>query len=106
MAKREVSRGAAIGMLAVLFLVCIATCLTPGVMVSHDTQFHVLRIEGLANAIERGEWVPMLFPGAKYNYGYATPLFYGSSFLYIPALLTVAGVANIRSLHGCIPPES
>ena len=58
----------------------------------HDIAYHLLRIESLKIGIENGLpflRVNMLFFGGE---GYASSLFYPDLFLYLPALLRVAGV--------------
>ena len=42
----------------------------------HDTLFHVSRIEGMAQALKRGELFPGIYPLKNIEFGYASPLFY------------------------------
>lgn len=59
--------------------------------IEHDTFFHLSRIQGLAEAISRGDFLPALYPYKNNGFGYASSLFY-SDFLLIPsALLYLAG---------------
>ena len=44
--------------------------------VEHDTFFHLSRIQGLAEAISRGDLLPAIYPYKNNGYGYASPLFY------------------------------
>lgn len=57
-----------------------------------DGDVHILRIESLAKSIESGSMFPnRLNADCIYDHGYAFSLFYPDLFLYIPALLRVAG---------------
>lgn len=53
----------------------------------HDLPFHLSRILSLGKTLESGHiWSPIEYDMVN-DYGYASPLFYGQLFLYIPALL-------------------
>lgn len=57
-----------------------------------DTYYHVERIAFLADALEQGVHFPVRMQGTwLYGHGYATSLFYGDLFLYIPAFLCLTG---------------
>ena len=60
--------------------------------IGHDTFFHLSRIQGLAEAISRGDWFPAVYPYKNNGFGYASPLFYSDFFLVLPALLYNAGL--------------
>ena len=55
--------------------------------VEHDTFFHLSRIQGLAEAISRGDLLPAIYPYKNNGYGYASPLFYCDILVYPAALL-------------------
>lgn len=57
----------------------------------HDMLFHVNRIAGIADALDQGQFPVRIYPSAYSGYGYASSIFYGDIFLYIPALLRLAG---------------
>lgn len=61
------------------------------IYVGHDFTFHIARISQIAEGIKSGNWLVKIEPDMINGYGYATPLFYPQLFLYIPALLCVAG---------------
>lgn len=62
-----------------------------------DWLFHLLRIEGLKDALQSGQ-VPVRINPLFFNgYGYAVSLFYPDLFLYIPALLRLGGLNLIAS---------
>lgn len=57
----------------------------------HDLNFHLYRIEALKNALLGGQF-PARVPFSWCNgYGYATSIFYGELFLYVPAVLRMIG---------------
>lgn len=65
----------------------------------HDLEYHLLRIESLKEGILIGKpflKVNTLFFGGA---GYASSMFYGDLFMYIPALLRVLGLSIGASYH-------
>lgn len=56
-----------------------------------DTGFHLLRIEGIKEGLLAGQFPVRLQPNWLQGYGYATGIFYCDTYLYIPALLRMAG---------------
>jgi len=61
------------------------------VMQGHDIRFHLMRIEGLREGLLSGQFPVRIQPYWLDGYGYATSVFYGDLFLYVPALLRIAG---------------
>ena len=62
-----------------------------GIAPGHDFVYHFMRIEALANELRNGQfpvYMESLWIG---NYGYPAPLYYCDFFLYVPALLRLAG---------------
>lgn len=59
----------------------------------HDLLFHLLRIEGLKDGLLSGQFPVKIQPTQLNGYGYAASVFYGDLFLYIPALLRIAGLS-------------
>ena len=59
--------------------------------IEHDTFFHLSRIQGLAEAISRGDLMPAMYPFKNNGFGYASPLFYCDILLYPFALMYNAG---------------
>ena len=58
----------------------------------HDTLFHLSRIEGLSEALRRGDFLPALYPYKNNGFGYASPLFYCDILLTPFSLLYLAGL--------------
>lgn len=53
----------------------------------HDMNFHLTRILALAQSLSAGNIIEPIQTQMCNGYGYATPLFYGQLFLYLPAIL-------------------
>lgn len=66
-----------------LFLNYVVNC--------HDLDFHLIRIEGIKDAILSGQFPVRINPTFWNGYGYANSIFYGELSLYIPALLRIVG---------------
>lgn len=56
-----------------------------------DTDFHMGRIEGMAEAFREGQIPERLNPVFFEGYGYANPVFYGELFLVFPAIMRMTG---------------
>ncbi len=63
-------------------------------LMGHDTYFHLARIEGLARALESGQFPVRVHGGTINNYGYPNSLFYPELMLYLPAFLSILGVST------------
>nr|WP_308624452.1 6-pyruvoyl-tetrahydropterin synthase-related protein [uncultured Eisenbergiella sp.] len=57
----------------------------------HDLTFHLLRIEGIKDALRIGQFPVRIQPDWFRGYGYASSIFYGDIFLYIPAVIRLLG---------------
>lgn len=60
---------------------------------THDLRFHLTRIEGLKEGLLNGTFPVRVQPFWLNDHGYATSIFYGDIFLYIPAVLRIFGVS-------------
>lgn len=58
----------------------------------HDINFHLMRIEGLAEGLRMGQFPVKIQPAWYEGYGYGCSVFYGDIFLYVPALMRLFGV--------------
>lgn len=73
-------------------LIASLPLLTGGLIQGHDLQFHLNRIEGLAQGIAAGQFPVRIQPFWLDGRGYAVSVFYGELLLYFPALLRFFGV--------------
>ncbi len=71
----------------------------PYLMYGHDFQFHIARILGIAQAFREGMFPARLDLFSFNGYGYASPVFYPSLFLYFPALLEALGVTVVDAVN-------
>ena len=58
---------------------------------SHDLNFHLMRIEGMAQALANGQFPVRVQPGWLNDYGYPVSVMYGDILLYFPAVLRFIG---------------
>lgn len=56
-----------------------------------DLTYHLMRIEGVKDGLSSGFFPVRLEPEWLYGHGYANGIFYCNTFLYLPALLRLAG---------------
>lgn len=77
--------------LITVFIVCIPL-LSVGLPKGHSVYFHLLRIEGLKDGLLSGQFPVRINPLFFNGYGYGVPMFYPDVFLYLPAVLRIAGV--------------
>lgn len=63
----------------------------------HDLIFHVLRIEGIKEALLSGQFPSRIHPAHLRGYGYATGVMYPDLLLYFPAILRILGFDMINS---------
>lgn len=54
-----------------------------------DLMYHMLRIEGVKDAILNGEYPARIYTNFYHGYGYGSPLFYPDIFLVFPAILRI-----------------
>lgn len=69
-----------------------------------DTYFHLARIEGIAQGLASGDFPVRIHPFQMNGYGDPVGLFYPDLFLYLPALLRLAGlpVQVASNLYGIL----
>ena len=90
-------RDALVVMLTALF--ASMPLLWKGIYDGHDLFFHLARIEGIASGLRAGQFPVRIHASTLLGYGYAAPQFYPELFLYIPALLRLAGVSLAGSVR-------
>ncbi len=64
----------------------------------HDMTFHLARIEEIYAGLKDGQFPVYLQPDALGGYGYGAPLLYPQLFLYVPALLRMAGISMVTAV--------
>ena len=67
-----------------------------GFLEGHDTAFHLMRIEGIKDALLDGQFPAVIYPNAAYGHGYLGTL-YPNIFLYIPAVLRLFRVSALNA---------
>lgn len=77
--------------LAGITLLASLPLLMPGNGYGDDYGFHLLRIEGIAQALADGVFPLRINPSFNDGYGYPVSVFYGDALLYFPALLRLIG---------------
>lgn len=66
--------------------------LIPDYMISAgDLGYHLMRVEGIKDGILAGQFPIRISPEWQQGYGYASPIFYGETVLYIAALFRLIG---------------
>ena len=86
--------------IAFLLVFAVSLCwilFLPYTLRTHDSWFHLARIEAMVTAFKNGDWFPKIFPYMYEDFGYAISLFYSDFFMYIPALLTFRGINVLTS---------
>ena len=80
-----------LGLIGITALACMPV-LTDYLINTQDFDFHIVRIEGIKDAILCGQFPVRIQPTWFDGYGYACSIFYGEALLYIPAFLRILGV--------------
>jgi hypothetical protein len=68
----------------------------------HDTSFHLLRIEGIAEGLRQGQFPVIMNTVFNDSYGYPVDVFYPNLLLYIPAVIRVVGFSIATSYKAYI----
>lgn len=79
-----------LGLIAIMFFSSLPM-FTDFLLKGHDMDFHIARIWALAENIKNGQWTFPIQTEMANGYGYASPLFYGQIFFYIPAIIYLIG---------------
>ncbi len=64
---------------------------------SGDLTYHLLRIMGIKNGLSDGQFPVRIAPEWLSGYGYADPIFYGSTLLYIGAFFRIIGFSYLSA---------
>lgn len=81
-----------LGIIAGILLCSSIPIMGNTVYYGHDLDFHINRIVSLANGLSQGQFPVRIYTDMLNGYGYASPLFYSDTFLYIPAILYILKV--------------
>lgn len=93
-------KGTSLRELGIVMLVALVASLPLGLhylLNGQDMEFHLLRIEGLYEALRCGQFPVRMHPNYMEGYGYPTGIFYPEMFLYFPALLRLMGVPLMQA---------
>ena len=71
--------------------ICFIPCCLKGIWMGSDAPFHLARIESLNQALQMGIFPVKVHPSLAYSYGYGVGIFYPDFFIYLPAVLRMAG---------------
>ena len=83
--------------LALTILFSSLLLMTDYIKGSADLSYHLLRVEGIKDSILYGEFPNRIAPEWQQGYGYASPVFYGETLLYIMALFRLVGFTILNS---------
>ena len=89
-------RNITVGLVLLIFVSCIPL-LFHGLNDTYDVPTHLLRIEGLKEALLSGQFPARIHPIQTYGYGYASSIFYPELFLYFPALLRICSLTIVAA---------
>lgn len=64
---------------------------------SGDLVYHLMRVEGIKDSILNGQFPNRIAPEWQQGYGYASPVFYGETVLYVMALFRLIGFTILTS---------
>ena len=82
-----------VSVMAVSVFIASLPVLDGGIILGHDTQFHLARIEGIARGLQSGQFPVRIHGGTLNDYGYPNSIFYPELMLYIPAIIRLMGVS-------------
>ncbi len=92
----EKTKMAAVGIVLLVFVSSLPL-LFHGLNDTYDVTIHLLRIEGIKEALLSGQLPVRIQPIQSKGYGYATSIFYPELFLYIPAFFRICAIPIIAS---------
>lgn len=82
------------------FILSVFFCypyLSNTIIKGHDLEYHLLRINGIAQGLKDGQFPVKIHPQVLNGLGYANSLFYPELFIYMPAFIFSIGVSLITS---------
>lgn len=88
-------------LLYIIFIIAASIPLMNDFLIrGHDIYFHLMRIEGLAQGMQNGQFPVKIQPVWYDDYGYAVSVFYGDLFVYLAALLRLLGFSLQNAYKG------
>lgn len=79
-------------LIAIILISCIPL-LSKVTYWSYDLEFHLFRIQGIADGLRHGQFPVRMQYSQAGGYGYPVSIMYGDWILYIPALMHIAGLS-------------
>ena len=96
MKNSKIKKLAVIILLIGIFFIASIPAFRSAVYEGHDLNFHLGRIQAIADALREGQ-IPVRYEqNAWYGHGYVSSLYYGNVFLYFPAILYNLGLPIYR----------
>ncbi len=95
LSKIKTNKGALIIAIAIFVVFCInmIPLFYDGIVDEDDCDYHLSRIKNIQEEIENGDFTVKIHPRFLNDHGYGSGLFYPNFFLYLPAILMVAGIS-------------
>lgn len=88
-------------LLYIIFIIAASIPLMNDFLIrGHDIYFHLMRIEGLAQGMQNGQFPVKIQPVWYDDYGYAVSVFYGDLFVYLAAFLRLFGFSLQNAYKG------
>ena len=88
-------------LLYIIFIIAASIPLMNDFLIrGHDIYFHLMRIEGLAQGMQNGQFPVKIQPVWYDDYGYAVSVFYGDLFVYLAAFLRMIGFSLQNAYKG------
>ena len=88
-------------LLYIIFIIAVSIPLMNDFLIrGHDIYFHLMRIEGLAQGMQNGQFPVKIQPVWYDDYGYAVSVFYGDLFVYLAAFLRLLGFSLQNAYKG------
>ncbi len=91
-------KGIHFGLLLILLFTALPL-LQEGISGGGDTTYHLLRIMGIKDGLSAGQFPVRIAPEWLTGYGYADPIFYGPTLLYIGAFFRLIGFSYAATWH-------
>ncbi len=90
-------------LLYIIFIIAASIPLMNDFLIrGHDIYFHLMRIEGLAQGMQNGQFPVKIQPVWYDDYGYAVSVFYGDLFVYLAAFLRLLGFSLQNAYKGYV----